>query len=478
MNRKFLSMSLCIALIILCITPVLVIANADTNVVPKYAVLILDTSSSMSTEFTNTDKKDTDTSSNTNDTDTKTKFTRLDSEKLAAKAFCEDFLKEKDNKVAIISYNNDASVLCSFTDDTTTLNKKIDSIKANGSVNLNAALTKAKTEFDKETKDIKDNISKNIIIIADGTPSSGTKVDKYAYTKTDTEDYKFANAVNKLVKESFKDTEVFTIGLNDSYTELNKTTKDTDTDNTDTEDSDTDTLYKSYKFVKKFLMDISTNKDNSKLVGTNKEFINASKAVAETINNPKKSDPDTDKETEDTASKVTDSDKTSDIESKPTESKVESKTESKVESKVESNVESKVESKPESKVESRIESRPTTRPETRSESENRTDSRVDSATSSNTSSSKNPTKRNVDDSVSSNSSGGSVKARTDGSNPSTDSSKKSSDSSGSTSGSKSDGKSVTTGDITKRAIIALSIILVLAGTIVVITNTKKDSSDE
>lgn len=137
----------------------------------RYNVLILDTSGSV-------------------------KGTPLKRQKEAAKRFCKTVLGSSGkNYLAIVTLNTSPKVVCNFTDNQKTLEKKINGMKAKGGTNINMALQKAGTLLGKVKNG--SNVMKNVILCSDGLPESGSKSAGGRYKKKDHKYYKYANAAYK-----------------------------------------------------------------------------------------------------------------------------------------------------------------------------------------------------------------------------------------------------------------------------------------
>lgn len=91
--------------------------------------------------------------------------------------------------------NTSPKVVCNFTSNQKTLDKKINAMKAKGGTNINMALQKAGTLLAKAPNG--SNVMKNIILCSDGLPESGSKSVGGRYKKKDHKYYKYANAAYK-----------------------------------------------------------------------------------------------------------------------------------------------------------------------------------------------------------------------------------------------------------------------------------------
>lgn len=144
-----------------------VVNKTDTDTV-RYNVLIMDVSWSM-------------------------RGSRLSYAKKAAKAFSKTVLDaDGRNYISVVTLNSKPEVVCDFTDNISTVNKTIKKMKAGGSTNIEAALANAGTLLKHVPSGKK--VIKNIVLLSDGMPKKGKTQASGRYKKTDSKDYKYANA--------------------------------------------------------------------------------------------------------------------------------------------------------------------------------------------------------------------------------------------------------------------------------------------
>lgn len=94
---------------------------------------------------------------------------RLDYTKIAAEDFVDNIITESTestHRMAIVTFAQQSSQKCSFTNDKTNLKKYISNLSANGGTNMQAGLNKAKTML--ESSDAQNKI---IVILGDGRPT-------------------------------------------------------------------------------------------------------------------------------------------------------------------------------------------------------------------------------------------------------------------------------------------------------------------
>lgn len=170
---------------------------------PRYTVVTLDISGSMS------------------DTDDKG-VSALQYEKDAAKSFCDSVLKNNDDKIAVVAFDDSASKVCDFTNNLDTLHKAIDDLDYYGSTDFSEAFQVSKNVLDEEAaKGVK--FERNIVFCSDGVPCDGDYLREYEYTVEDAWVYDYANAALKYDNEQVKpDTTVYTIGFYTNMTEEDK----------------------------------------------------------------------------------------------------------------------------------------------------------------------------------------------------------------------------------------------------------------
>lgn len=176
---------------------------------PRYTVVALDVSGSMDI----TDDKG---------------VSSLQYEKDAAKSFCDSVLKNEDDKIAIVKFDDSASQVCEFTNDLDLLHKSIDELETWGGTDFTTAFQASKSVLDTEAaKGVK--FERNIVFCSDGLPEYGETLDTYEYTAEDLGDtfysdiYLYANAALKYDNEQVKpDTTVYTIGFYTTMTDEEK----------------------------------------------------------------------------------------------------------------------------------------------------------------------------------------------------------------------------------------------------------------
>lgn len=95
----------------------------------------------------------------------------LEALKKGAKAFCDQVLSSNrnSNKIAIVTFEDYATVLAEFSNDKTALDEAIDSIVDGDMTNLADGLSKAKTLLESVSGDV----IKNIVVMCDGYPNYG-----------------------------------------------------------------------------------------------------------------------------------------------------------------------------------------------------------------------------------------------------------------------------------------------------------------
>lgn len=188
--KKFISSVLCAATLIA--SSVMSIGASADTIKPKYTVLALDVSSSMSIQSDG--------------------VSRLDAEKAAAEKFCKTALTNESDKIAVITFGSDVEIACDFTNDKKKLNETIESIEALGATNVTGALEKTKELFDNQS----DDFQKNLVLCSDGCPLGGPLLEEYEYTYDDYDNYQYANAALQYDDVNLKsDTKIYTIGFFD-----------------------------------------------------------------------------------------------------------------------------------------------------------------------------------------------------------------------------------------------------------------------
>lgn len=161
------------------------IVKADSKQITRDTILLLDCSGSMD-------------------------GTPLDAMKVAATKFCNAITSASGtNRVAIISYSDDSTVVSDFTDDVKTLQQDIDGINSLFSTNTQSAISAADTMMkQKSTAAIK-----NIVLMTDGLPNEGEYSESGLYNSSDYDFYGYANAVDNLYNSLKGDYYFYTLGF-------------------------------------------------------------------------------------------------------------------------------------------------------------------------------------------------------------------------------------------------------------------------
>ena len=132
----------------------------------------------------------------------------LEAEKQAALKFCESlFAADGENYAALVTYSSSASIAVSFTDDYELLKTKINSLSANGGTNITDALSKADGMLD-GVEGIR-----NIVLLSDGLPESGSTSSTGPYASSDHSDYRYANAAYNKAKELKEKYNIYSLGF-------------------------------------------------------------------------------------------------------------------------------------------------------------------------------------------------------------------------------------------------------------------------
>ena len=185
LQKRTLSLLLTVVMVIGMLPLSAMAAESDVEDITRYAVLILDTSGSMS-------------------------GTPCTVQKQAAIKFCESMLSASGkNYIAIVKLNTTSSVGLDFSDDLDALMRYINSIPASGGTNINEALTVS----DNLLASVPKEAVKNVILCSDGLPESGSTSYAGPYTSNDGSDYTYANAVYNtatLLKERYN---IYTLGF-------------------------------------------------------------------------------------------------------------------------------------------------------------------------------------------------------------------------------------------------------------------------
>ena len=125
-----------------------------------------------------------------------------------AKSFCASILSGSDRRVAIISYSDEARVLCEFTDDITVLNSAIDGMVEQDMTNMYDALCRADELLNSSTAD-----NKVIVLMTDGLPNYGSYSANGRYSSSDYDSYLYANAVYYKAVELHSRCKISTLGF-------------------------------------------------------------------------------------------------------------------------------------------------------------------------------------------------------------------------------------------------------------------------
>lgn len=165
------------------------LTTSAAKMVDSYTVLVLDTSGSMSDE-------------------------PLIALKDVAKRFCASLLgADSINEIAIVEFNTTCSSI-GFTSDYSTLKSKIESLTANGNTNLYDALLTANSLL----SNVSSTATRNIVVLSDGEPSTGTMSETGPYEKGTGilglfGYHKYANAVYNLMEDYKQVYDVYTVGF-------------------------------------------------------------------------------------------------------------------------------------------------------------------------------------------------------------------------------------------------------------------------
>lgn len=188
MRKRVLPLIICITMV-LSFLPIPVFAEANEGQKTesaglRYTVLALDTSGSMSGN-------------------------PLSMEKQAASKFCESmFAANGTNYIAVVSYSDSAKVLCPFTNDIDVLKSKLNFMSAAGGTNIESALATA----DNLLRDVGDG-TKNIVLLSDGLPQSGARLEDGPFTLSDNSNYAYANAAYAKAQELQESYNIYSLGF-------------------------------------------------------------------------------------------------------------------------------------------------------------------------------------------------------------------------------------------------------------------------
>ena len=129
--------------------------------------------------------------------------------KEAAKIFCSEVLNASGNRVAIVVYSDRVEKTLDFTSDLDSLNSTIDSIRAGGGTNIGAALDSASSILSSSDAD-----AKNIVLMTDGLPQSGSYKESGRYSSSDISTYyRYANYVYEQCSELKQSYNIYTLGF-------------------------------------------------------------------------------------------------------------------------------------------------------------------------------------------------------------------------------------------------------------------------
>lgn len=186
--KRMFSVILCVVLLVstMCYTS---FSSSAAKIVDSYTVLVLDTSGSMSGD----------------------PIVALQD---VAKRFCASLLgADSVNEIAIVDFDTSCTSI-GFTGDYSALKSKIEALEAGGNTNMYDALTTAASLL----SNVSASATRNIVLLSDGVPQSGTKSDDGPYEKgTGSASWfgyhKYANAVYNLMEEYKQTYDVYTVGF-------------------------------------------------------------------------------------------------------------------------------------------------------------------------------------------------------------------------------------------------------------------------
>lgn len=130
--------------------------------------------------------------------------------KEAAKIFCSEVLAASEkNRVSIVVYSSTVEKTLDFTSNLDSLNSTIDSIWADGGTNIGAAIDSASSLLSSSDAD-----AKNIILMTDGLPQSGSYIESGRYSYSDIPTYYgYANYVYEQCSELKQSYNIYTLGF-------------------------------------------------------------------------------------------------------------------------------------------------------------------------------------------------------------------------------------------------------------------------
>ncbi|MCL1877151.1 alpha/beta fold hydrolase [Candidatus Saccharibacteria bacterium] len=177
-----MTLSLCCALVT---GPTLAAPTTATTV--RYTVLCLDVSGSMS-------------------------GTPMEQMKAAAKNFITQmFASRGKNYIALCSYSDGAVVNIAFSEDKVAINEAIDKISAHRMTNTHAGLQLSEQQF--KLGNLPQDVIKNIVLLSDGLPSEGERLEIGRYDVDDYDYYDYANAVYTLAESLWANYNIYTLGF-------------------------------------------------------------------------------------------------------------------------------------------------------------------------------------------------------------------------------------------------------------------------
>ncbi len=126
----------------------------------------------------------------------------------AAVKFCNKLLESKNNYVAIVKYGSSALIACGFTNNIDYLTSAINTFNGNSGVtDMNAGVQMAYSMFSV----IDDVYEKNIVIMSDGLPQSGSYSSTGKYSSGTY--YKYCNVVYDTVSGLWNEYSIYTLGF-------------------------------------------------------------------------------------------------------------------------------------------------------------------------------------------------------------------------------------------------------------------------
>lgn len=127
----------------------------------------------------------------------------------SAEKFCESVLGASGtNRVAIITYSTSAELKSDFTNSLPSLQNAIRDMDEYGMTNIYDALKIANDLLSKSSADVK-----NIVLMSDGLPNEGARVNSGRYGYSDYNGYDYANAVYNQATSYHSDYFIYTLGF-------------------------------------------------------------------------------------------------------------------------------------------------------------------------------------------------------------------------------------------------------------------------